>query len=45
MLTRPIARWRPVGANTVARCMIDAGLRGEPGLRILESDQIQACAG
>lgn len=50
MLTRPIARWiptrwRPVGADTVARCMIDAGLRGEPGLRILESDQIQAYAG
>jgi uncharacterized protein YbjT (DUF2867 family) len=34
------ARWRPVPADAVARCMLAAGLRGEPGLRILESDRI-----
>lgn len=49
-LTRPIARWiparwRPVSADAVARCMLDAGLRGEPGLRVVESDRIQAFAG
>ena len=50
VLTRPIARWiparwRPVGAEAVASCMIDAGLRGDAGLRIIESDRIQAFAG
>ena len=49
-LTRPLARWiparwRPVSADAVARCMLDAGLRGEPGLRVVESDRIQAFAG
>jgi uncharacterized protein YbjT (DUF2867 family) len=49
-LARPVARlipgrWRPVPAIAVARCMLDAGLRGEPGLRTLESDRIQAFAG
>ena len=49
-LTRPLARWiparwRPVSADAVARCMLDAGLRGEPGLRVIESDRIQAFAG
>ena len=49
-LTRPLARWiparwRPVSADAVTRCMLDAGLRGEPGLRVIESDRIQAFAG
>lgn len=39
------ARWRPVSPEAVARCMIDAVLRGEPGLRIVESDGIQRFAG
>jgi len=39
------ARWRPIRAETVARCMLDAVLRGEPGLRILESDAMQRHAG
>jgi uncharacterized protein YbjT (DUF2867 family) len=39
------ARWRPVSADAVARCMLDAGLRDEPGLRVVESDRIQAFAG
>jgi uncharacterized protein YbjT (DUF2867 family) len=38
-------RWRPIHAATVARCMRDAVLRAEPGLRILESDAIQRDAG
>ena len=49
-LMRPLAgwipaRWRPVSADAVARCMLDAGLRGESGLRVIESDRIQAFAG
>ena len=49
-LMRPLARWiparwRPVSADAVARCMLDAGLRSEPRLRVLESDRIQAFAG
>lgn len=49
-LTRPLAslipaRWRPVAADAVARCMLDAGLRGTPGLRVVESDRIQAFVG
>jgi len=39
------ARWRPVPPEAVARCMIDAVLRGEPGLRIVESDGILRFAG
>ncbi|MFM1988542.1 MAG: hypothetical protein RJA99_1499 [Pseudomonadota bacterium] len=50
VLSRPLARliparWRPVAADAVARCMLDAGLRGAPGRRVLESDRIQAFAG
>jgi uncharacterized protein YbjT (DUF2867 family) len=50
MLARPAARliparWRPISAGTVARCMLDAVLRGEPGLRIVESDAMQRHAG
>jgi len=50
VLARPIARWiparwRPVSAEAVARCMLDAGHRGDAGLRIIESDRIQAFAG
>ena len=49
-LTRPIARliparWRPVSVKAVARCMIDAVLRGQAGLQIIESDRIQQFAG
>jgi uncharacterized protein YbjT (DUF2867 family) len=49
-LARPVARliparWRPIRAETVARCMLDAVLRGEPGLRIMESDAMQRHAG
>jgi len=44
-LTRPIAgllpaRWRPVTADAVAACMVRSVLRGEPGLRVIESDRI-----
>jgi len=34
------ARWRPVAAADVARCLVDAVARGERGLRIVESDRI-----
>jgi uncharacterized protein YbjT (DUF2867 family) len=49
-LIRPIAwlipgRWRPVSVRAVARCMVDAVLRGEAGLQIIESDRIQRFAG
>ncbi len=49
-LARPVARliparWRPVPPAAVARCMIDAVLRGEPGLRIIESDCIRRVPG
>ncbi len=49
-LIRPIARlvparWRPVSVSAVARCMVDAVLRGEAGLQIIESDRIQSFAG
>jgi uncharacterized protein YbjT (DUF2867 family) len=38
------ARLRPVSVDTVAQCMVDACLRGESGLRIIESDRIAAGA-
>lgn len=49
-LMRPVARliparWRPVSVEAVARCMVDAVLRGQAGLQIIESDQIQSFAG
>jgi uncharacterized protein YbjT (DUF2867 family) len=49
-LTRPIAwlipaRWRPVSVRAVARCMVDAVLQGDAGVRIIESDRIQRFAG
>lgn len=49
-VTRPLARliparWRPVTDRAVARCMLDAARQGTPGLRVLESDRIQAFAG
>lgn len=49
-LSRPFARMiparlRPVPARAVARCMVDALRHAQPGLRILESDRIQAHAG
>lgn len=44
-LARPVrslipARWRPVPADAVARRMVESVLRGEPGLRVVESDRI-----
>ncbi len=44
-LARPLspllpARFRPVPAEAIARCMLAAVLRGEPGLRVVESDRI-----
>lgn len=49
-LMRPVARliparWRPVSVEAVARCMVDAVLRGQAGLQIIESDRIQSFAG
>lgn len=49
-LLRPVAwlipaRWRPVSVKAVARCMVDAVLRGDAGLQIIESDRIQPFAG
>lgn len=49
-LARPVsawlpARWRPVPADAIARCMLAAVRRGEPGLRIIESDRITRDAG
>lgn len=49
-VSRPIARWiparwRPVPVAAVARCLVDAVARGEPGLRIVESDRIPAAIG
>lgn len=45
-LTRPLsalipAKYRPVADVTVARAMIDAATRAQPGVEIIESDQIQ----
>jgi uncharacterized protein YbjT (DUF2867 family) len=50
LLSRPFARLiparlRPVPASAVARCMVDAMRDPQPGLRIIESDRIQAHAG
>jgi uncharacterized protein YbjT (DUF2867 family) len=50
LMARPLralvpARVRPVQAEAVARCLVDAVRRGEPGLRIIESDRIQSFAG
>lgn len=44
-LARPVAglipaRWRPVRAEAVAQAMLDAGLLGRAGLRVIESDAI-----
>jgi uncharacterized protein YbjT (DUF2867 family) len=39
------ARWRPVPADAIARCLLASVLRGEPGLRVLESDRIARAAG
>ena len=49
-IARPLApvlpaRWRPVSADAIARCMLAAVLRGEPGLRVLESDRIVGASG
>ena len=49
-LARPVsawlpARWRPVPVDAIARCMLAAVLRGEPGLRVVESDRIVRAAG
>ncbi len=49
-LARPVspllpARWRPVPADAIARCMLAAVLRGQPGLRVVESDRIVRAAG
>lgn len=49
-LSRPFARLiparlRPVPAGAVARCMVEALRDASPGLRIIESDRIQAFAG
>jgi uncharacterized protein YbjT (DUF2867 family) len=47
VVSRPLAglipaRWRPVSVDAVAMCMLEACLRGESGLRIIESDRIAA---
>jgi uncharacterized protein YbjT (DUF2867 family) len=39
------ARWRPVPADAIARCLLASVLRGEPGLRVVESDRIARAAG
>lgn len=44
-LARPLAalipaRWRPIAADAVAAALVEALRRGEPGLRIVESDRI-----
>jgi uncharacterized protein YbjT (DUF2867 family) len=39
------ARWRPVPADAIARCLLASVLRGQPGLRVIESDRIARAAG
>jgi uncharacterized protein YbjT (DUF2867 family) len=41
LLAGSLARYRPVHARTVARAMVGLGRRGQPGVRVLESDEIQ----
>ena len=36
------ARYRPVADIAVARAMVDAAARGQPGVEIIESDRLQA---
>ena len=41
LLKGSLARYRPVHARTVARAMVDLGRRRDPGVHVLESDDIQ----
>ena len=41
LLAGRLARYRPVHARTVARAMVHAGCTREPGVRVVESDEIQ----
>ncbi|PWB73352.1 MAG: hypothetical protein C3F15_09975 [Holophagae bacterium] len=41
LLKGSLARYRPVHARTVACAMAELGRRGEPGVHVLESDDIQ----
>ena len=41
LLAGSLARYRPVHARTVARAMVGLGRRGQPGVRVLESDELQ----
>jgi uncharacterized protein YbjT (DUF2867 family) len=43
MLAPP--RWRPVPADRVARALVEAARRGEPGIHILENRDLRAAAG
>jgi uncharacterized protein YbjT (DUF2867 family) len=43
VLTPP--RWRPVSAARVARALVEAAKRDEPGVRILENRELRAAVG
>jgi uncharacterized protein YbjT (DUF2867 family) len=38
-------RWRPVSAGRVARALVEAAQRDEPGVRILENRELRAAVG
>jgi len=44
LLVGSLAKYRPVHARTVARAMVDLGGRRDPGVHVLESDEIQRWA-
>jgi uncharacterized protein YbjT (DUF2867 family) len=41
LLAGSLASYRPVHARTVARAMVHLGRHGEPGVRVVESDEIK----
>jgi hypothetical protein len=38
-------RWRPASAARVARALVEAAKRDEPGVRILENRELRAAVG
>lgn len=44
MLAGPLRRYRPIGAETVARAMIATARRADPGIHVYASDRIEALA-
>jgi uncharacterized protein YbjT (DUF2867 family) len=44
LLAGPLRRYRPISAETVARAMVAAARRAEPGIHVYPSDRIEALA-